>query len=65
MASPVITGLIACLMSDEPGLTQDVARNRVRAAGVLPNPATTLFKPGAPEPNDWGPGLVNGPALKP
>jgi len=65
MASPVVTGLIACLMADEPGMTQDVARNRVRAAGVLPNASTTLYKPGAPEPNDWGPGLVSAPALKP
>jgi subtilisin family serine protease len=65
MASPVITGLIACMLAEEPALTQQDARNRLRAAGRLPDGSATIFKPGAPDADDWGPGLVNAPALKP
>jgi subtilisin family serine protease len=61
MATPVITGLIACLLSDKPDLTQEDVRSAIKAAGKLP--AKTKFNTGHPDPDAWGPGLVNAPAL--
>src|SRR5260370_352839 len=65
MAAPMVTGLIACMLAAEPNLTLEDVRLRVRAAGVLRAAAATSFKPGAPDANDWGPGLLNAPKLKP
>jgi subtilisin family serine protease len=65
MATPVVTGLVACLLAEEPRLTQaDVAR-RVREAGRLPAGNATVFDPNSPDENDWGKGLLNAPRLKP
>lgn len=63
MAAPVVTGLVACMLADEPALTQEDARNRVRNAGRLP--AKTKYDPAHANGDAWGPGLVNAPALKP
>ena len=67
MASPVITGLVACLLAAEPTLTQDQARTRVRGAGVMPAAGATQFDapPGAPDPEDWGAGLMDAGRLRP
>ena len=65
MAAPVITGLVACLLAEEKDLTQDDVRTRIRAAGKLPAGTATVFDPGSPDADDWGPGLVNSPLLKP
>lgn len=63
MATPVITGLVACMLADEPALTQEDVRTRVRNAGRLP--AHTKYDPAHANGDAWGPGLVNAPALKP
>ena len=65
MASPVVTGLIACLLADEPNLTQADVLRRIRGAGRRPEPARTIYDPTGPDENDWGTGLVNAAALKP
>lgn len=63
MASPVMTGLVACMLAAEPNLTQEDVRNRIRAAGRLPAAEATTFDPGHPNPDAWGPGLVDARAL--
>jgi len=65
MASPVITGLIACMLAHEPTLTQAQAMQRIRAAGHLPAGSATIFDAGSPDPNDWGQGLVDARDLTP
>jgi subtilisin family serine protease len=65
MASPLMTGLVACLLAGEPNLTQADIRTRISNAGRLPNPEATTFDPGHPNPDAWGVGLVNAPLLKP
>jgi subtilisin family serine protease len=63
MASPVVTGLVACMLAGEPDLTQEDSRTRVRNAGKLP--AKTKLDPAHANEDAWGPGLVNAPALRP
>jgi subtilisin family serine protease len=63
MATPVVTGLIACMLADEPALTQDDVRRRFSTAGKLP--AKTKFDVGHANEDAWGSGLVNAPALRP
>lgn len=65
MATPLVTGIVACMLAAEPNLTLRDVRQRIRAAAKLPAAAATSYKPGAPDPDDWGPGLLNAPALKP
>jgi subtilisin family serine protease len=65
MAAPLVAGLVACMLSAEPKLTQDQVRDRIRAAGKLPAPAATVFKTGTTiDENAWGPGLIHSPDLK-
>lgn len=69
MASPVVAGLTAALLADEPNLTQPQILERLKAASTIPA-ATTFDKPAAPAgqkplSRDWGYGLVNGGQLKP
>src|SRR5207248_2957240 len=63
MATPMITGLVACMLAAEPNLTLRDIRQRIRAAGKLPVPSATSYKAGAPDADDWGPGLINAPKL--
>ena len=65
MAAPLVTGLVACILAEEPKLTQAEVVRRMREAGRLPAGNATIFDAGSPDPNDWGKGLVNAPKLKP
>ncbi|HKF20730.1 MAG TPA: S8 family serine peptidase [Candidatus Angelobacter sp.] len=63
MASPLVTGLVACLLAAKPGLTQKDVSDLISGAGRLPNPEATTFDPGHPNPDAWGVGLLNAPSL--
>jgi subtilisin family serine protease len=65
MAAPLVTGLVACLLAEEPTLTAADVLRRIREAGRLPAGNATVFDPNSPDENDWGKGLVNAPRLKP
>jgi subtilisin family serine protease len=69
MASPAVTGLIANIMAETPGLTLPQALTLLKNASTIPA-ATTFHKPAAtagskPLSRDWGYGLVNAGLLKP
>ena len=68
MASPVVTGLIANLLADEPALTLPQVLTRLKSASTIP--ADSDYQPapgGGPKPLslDWGYGLVNAGQLRP
>ena len=64
MATPIVTGLVACLLAEEPRLSQADVVRRMREAGRLPAANATIFDAGSPDQNDWGTGLVNAGGLK-
>lgn len=69
MASPVVTGLVASILAETPGLTLPQALTLLKNASTIPA-ATTFDKPAAvagvkPLSRDWGYGLVNAGQLKP
>jgi subtilisin family serine protease len=69
MASPVVAGLVANLLAEEPTLTLPQALERLKNASSIP--ASSKFQPpaGTPGPKplsrDWGYGLVDAAKLKP
>lgn len=68
MASPMITGLIANVMAEEPNLTLDQIRTRFATCSIPTKlrDGTTAMPAGQPvSANDWGAGLVDANRLKP
>jgi subtilisin family serine protease len=69
MASPVVAGLVANLLAEEPKLTLPQVLDRLKAASSVP--ATSKFQPPSGSPGtkplsrDWGYGLVDAGKLKP
>jgi subtilisin family serine protease len=68
MASPVVTGLVANLLAENPAMTMTDVMAKLKSASTIP--ATSAFQPpaGTPGPKplskDWGYGLVNAGLLK-
>jgi hypothetical protein len=56
MATPVVTGIIANILAEEPTLTQaDMTRRLQESVAVSDRPATTAFDaPGNVDREDWG-----------
>lgn len=53
MATPFVTGLVALLLQDDPTLTPEVAKERLRENSAIPG------KPHGTFDNKWGYGLIN------
>lgn len=69
MASPVVTGLVANVLAEEPTLTLPQVLDRLKKASFIPPGSTLQPPPGTPGPKplsrDWGYGLVDAGKLKP
>jgi subtilisin family serine protease len=69
MASPVVTGLVADILAEEPKLTLPQALDRLKNASSIPASSAFQPPPGTPGPKpqsrDWGYGLVDATKLKP
>jgi subtilisin family serine protease len=69
MASPVVTGLVANLLAEEPKLTLPEVLDRLKSASSVPAGSKFQPPPGTPGPKpqsrDWGYGLVDAGKLKP
>ena len=70
MASPVVTGLVANILAEEPNLTLPDVLNRLKTASAIPAGSTHQPPAGTPAgqkplSQDWGYGLVDAGKLKP
>jgi subtilisin family serine protease len=68
MATPVVTGLVATILADEPTLTMPQVLARLKAASAIP-PDSDYQAPAGSGPKplsaDWGYGLVDAAKLRP
>lgn len=64
MASPLVTGLVANLLAEQPNLTVQDVLNRLQKASSIP--AASKYQPpaGSKFSEDWGWGLVHAPDLR-